>query len=111
MNSVKIFILFVTECHNYIYICVIKSVKRHEKLINYLIMSPLVKNIIKGAAAVGGAYLVYTGVKKVAPTALSVDPFAGNTSKTWIWLAGFVAVGAGIIALIGKVAKVPFLRN
>jgi hypothetical protein len=74
-------------------------------------MSPLVKNVVKGAAAVAGAFLVYTGVKKVAPTALTTDPFAGNTSKTWLWLAGFVAVGAGIIALIGKFAKIPFLRN
>lgn len=74
-------------------------------------MSPLVKNILKGAAAVGGAFIVYTGVKKVAPTALKVDPFSGSTMKTWIWLAGFVAVGAGLIALIGKFAKIPFLRN
>lgn len=74
-------------------------------------MSPLVKNIVKGAVAVAGAFLVYTGVKKVAPTAMTVDPFAGNSSKTWLWLAGFVAVGAGLVALIGKFAKIPFLRN
>lgn len=74
-------------------------------------MSPLLKNVVKGAAAVGGAALVYLGVKKVAPTALKVDPFAGSTTKTWLWLAGFVAVGAGLVALIGKFAKVPFLKN
>jgi hypothetical protein len=74
-------------------------------------MSPLIKNIVKGAAAVGGAYLVYTGVKKVAPTALTVDPFAGSSTKTWLWVAGFVAVGAGVVALIGKVTKIPLLRN
>jgi hypothetical protein len=74
-------------------------------------MSPLVKNLVKGALAVGGAFLVYTGVKKVAPTALTVDPFAGNSTKTWLWLAGFAAVGAGLVALIGKFAKIPFLRN
>jgi fructose-specific phosphotransferase system IIC component len=74
-------------------------------------MSPLLKNIVKGAAAVAGAFLVYTGVKKVAPTALPVDPFAGNTTKTWLYLAGFVAVGAAVVALIGKFAKIPFLRN
>lgn len=74
-------------------------------------MSPLVKNIVKGAAAVAGAFLVYTGVKKVAPTALPVDPFAGSTSKTWLWLAGFVAVGAALMALVGKFAKIPFLKN
>ena len=74
-------------------------------------MSPLVKNIVKGAAAVGGAFLVYTGVKKVAPTAITTDPFTGSTSKTWLWLAGFVAVGAGLMALIGKITKIPLLRN
>jgi hypothetical protein len=50
-------------------------------------------------------------VKKVAPSILSDDPFAGNTSKTWLWLAGFIAVGAALVALIGKFAKIPFLRN
>lgn len=74
-------------------------------------MSPLVKNIVKGAAAVGGAFVVYTGVKKIAPTALSVDPFAGNTSKTWLWVAGFVAAGAAVVALVGKFTKIPFLKN
>jgi zinc transporter ZupT len=74
-------------------------------------MSPLVKNIVKGIAAVAGAFLVYMGVKKIAPTALTVDPFAGNTSKTWIWLAAFVAVGAVVAGLIGKVTKISFLKN
>jgi fructose-specific phosphotransferase system IIC component len=74
-------------------------------------MSPLVKNIVKGIAAVAGAFLVYTGIKKIAPTSLTVDPFAGNTSKTWIWLAGFVAVGAVVAGLIGKVTKISFLKN
>lgn len=74
-------------------------------------MSPLVKNIVKGAAAVGGAFVVYTGLKKVAPTAITTDPFSGNTSKTWLWLAGFVALGAAFVALVGKFAKIPFLRN
>jgi hypothetical protein len=74
-------------------------------------MSPLIKNIVKGAVAVGGAFAVYTAVKKVAPTALPVDPFAGSTSKSWLYLAGFVGIGAGLVALVGKFAKIPFLRN
>lgn len=74
-------------------------------------MSPLVKTVIKGAAAVGGAFLVYTGVKKFAPTALKVDPFATSTSKTWIWLAGFVALGGVIVGLIGKITKISILKN
>ena len=76
-------------------------------------MSPLVKNVVKGAAAVGGAFVVYTGLKKIDTknTIMKVDPFAGNTSKTWLWLAGFVAVGAAIVALIGKFAKIPLLKN
>ncbi len=74
-------------------------------------MSPLVKNVVKGAAAVGGAYLVYTGVNKVAPGKLPVNPFAGNSSTTWLWLAGYIAAGAAVVALVGKFAKVPFLKN
>jgi hypothetical protein len=74
-------------------------------------MSPLIKNVVKGAIAVAGAFLAYTVVKKAAPTALPVDPFAGSTSKTWLWTAGFVAVGAGVMALIGKITKIPILKN
>jgi zinc transporter ZupT len=74
-------------------------------------MSTLVKNIVKGAVAVAGAFLVYTGVKKVAPTALKVDPFSGSTAKTWVWLAGFVAVGAALMAFVGKITKISFLKN
>jgi zinc transporter ZupT len=74
-------------------------------------MSPLIKNVVKGVLAVAGAFLVYTGVKKVAPTALTVDPFAGSTTKTWLWIAGFVAVGGAVIGLIGKFTKIPLLKN
>lgn len=75
-------------------------------------MNNLMKSAVKGAAAVGGAYLVSKGLNAVDKDhkILSVDPFAGNTSKTWLWLAGFVAAGALIVSLVGKVTKISVLR-
>jgi hypothetical protein len=85
--------------------------KKHEKLINYLIMSPLVKTIIKSAAAVIGAVAINYGIKKVAPTALPVDPFSGNTAKTWLWLTGFIVAGSLVAGLAGKFFKITALKN
>jgi hypothetical protein len=74
-------------------------------------MSPLVKTIIKSSAALAGTIVLYTGVKKIAPTILKVDPFSGNTPKTWIWTAGFFIAGTIFTGIIAKIFKITALKN